>query len=931
MARNIIYTITLLKTRALFAPGTVFRSYWDDVDEAIEVTAATSYTTEETDYTPGSVPTLGTENTDYTRVDHKLVFCDGTTQIYFTPKNNGPYAVKKELLNSPLCQVGAACDIEIADNPVITKASSESANDGALEITVTSTNGIIKVALFDFDYATEGTTVSTGAPYTFSNLVPGQYTVYAKDEGGCVDIMPVRISYEGNYQLRYVSEWKDIHANGTNGFDHKIEILELDYSGDTETLLADNEEGSPFTRTLHASGENKFYTIRATSISFRFITTTSFGYENLFAENERQFQVKHYIDFGSGYEMDFKGYQIPFLWNAQYIKEPYTITIEATDGLANLKDLDFVDESGNNYRTSLPAIEIIASIVRKLDLEINIRSAINMYEDTFDATDADGPLAQAHYDTSVFYDKDKPWKCDEVLISILQEYRGGACIAQADGKWVVWCPEELTGDTVDYREFTEHAVYDSNGSLDAAVDIDWAGATDRLVFADQSAVMDMLPSYGKIIITQKLIAKKSLLRSYSFEETDLPPANLLQFFRGWNVLVVTGTNITWGHEDVDRGESKGALYVNFNHGDQAELLIYNVRDSLMISNTDWLLFGFDYLVDQAIARPYTRFRYKLKIGDYYYNTIDLGENWSSSDPGYNEIYFTEYNAWKTYEFRIPMVQWPGDSSDDQDIEFYMLFDNQWDEDHGSLASLKGEVTMSKHVAVRRVVKDGDVYRFYKSRYSQGGANEPELVYPNDYSSTAPVNITAWEQTDEIDSSLPSTRGFLIDNVILRVLPDGLETKSENVIPIVLNKNNKRVYELTIHHGDCPTDIINAKYAYTNYIRDQNGNPTSAWTRDGFPESQTIQSILLASLAAQFKKSSRRLTGTLIGDKYLKPYSVLREQGDSGRRYLCQGYDQLANINEYVIDGYELKNPSGSDSVVPFSGAFDPQAFGIDYD
>src|SRR5690606_8369202 len=114
--------------------------------------------------------------------------CVGTTLQRISPNNIFPYASIGSTPNASQCQITPVCDLTISDIYSVTPASGPTTADGSLTISATSSNGTIKYSLQeDFNY-NDGQTSPT-----FTNLYPGDYTVYAKDPIGCTDEINISI------------------------------------------------------------------------------------------------------------------------------------------------------------------------------------------------------------------------------------------------------------------------------------------------------------------------------------------------------------------------------------------------------------------------------------------------------------------------------------------------------------------------------------------------------------------------------------------------------------------------------------------------------------------------------------------------------------------------------------------------------------------
>jgi hypothetical protein len=551
-----------------------------------------------------------------------------------------------------------------------------------------------------------------------------------------------------------------------------------------------------------------------------------------------------------------------------------------------------------------------------------------------------------YYDTSKiddsgnFYSKD----CGYVLENILKEYN--ACICQADAKWVIYRPEE-TKDIFDYREFTPSGVYSSNGSINPLVYIKSATETSRIVWRENSGTLTMMPSYGKFIVTQILHKRGSLLPSHGFELWNVvPTANPFQhFFQGWNISINVGSPITWGFEDVKRENSNGALFVKFGEGSTTsppykEVLLSTIGNPISFKAEDILKISFDYRIDALYSLEWVMLEFKVKMGSYY---LRPDGTWLTIDEGYIELYPNTFNQFQTHTMTVST---PGNTTaTDSTIEFYFRLNNggftNGDTDY-DIPYLKGITTTSLDTGTKRVVyaQSTGIYLpegryYYELETGDDAESFPDVIRPDDWTSVTNNKIWVLKSNDDIIQSVYAVNSILIDNAIVNYLPDRSESPELQESIITVNTNNKRTLEVEILQGDCPTNITNANNTYDSYIT-YNGDLTNAWTRDGLTESDFIQRILLRSVISQFQKSARRLSGTLVSDITMVPYSCVVETMDSNRLYQTQGLEIELKENDHTIDLYELRDVEASSSgggggVTPFSNAFSSVQFGQDFD
>lgn len=895
-----------------------------------------------------SGPSLGFVGVDHNLQNFNYQFCaDETAALsgpdlhYFVMQSGTfPYVRREVIEDSFVCSFipVPVCDLVLGDTPLITPATSDVATDGAFTVSATSSNGTIKYGLTDFVYSSEGQLSGV-----FTGKLAGTYTVFAKDSSGCVDSVDITIPAVPTFGVKYVAEWNDV-----NGVPHKVEILERNYAGSSSEVLC---SATPSMYRLNSDGEDRDQVIRASEFKLFIEAETESQYIDLYTEDSRFYQLKYYRDSGSGFELKWIGYINPFLYSESYTKAPNGIEVIATDGLANLKDLNFLNESGINFYSRGSALSFISQILKKCDLDLNILSGINLYENSMPQTDADDPLMYTEVNPTIYFDvsevdEDGNFEtedCAYVIENILKEFKASIC--QANGKWVIYRPEE-TRDEFDYREFDSNGVYVSNGTIDPIVYLKGATETNRLVWQAQSGVLSMMPNYGKFIVRQVLNKKKSLLPSYGFEKHNIvQTGNPFQpFFDGWNISIQAGSEMTWGFEDVQREGSNGAFYVAFGTNGYysapfKEVMLYTSNNPIQFKDGDRIKISFDYLIDVLYTFPWVMLQYKLKVGSYY---LVSDGTWNTSDLGFIDVYADKYNSFQTYETTV--VSPGGITVTESTVEFslkinnngYANTDDAYDIDSVLKIPVLGVSTGTRRIAY---AQSGGSYLpegryFYELESGDDAEDFPNIVHPSDWHVTTNPKVWVLKGKNDISQSAFGAKSILIDNTIVEYLPDGSPTPESQESIVTVNTNNKRTLVVEILQGDCPVNITNARFAYDSFFT-YDGDPTETWKRDGLDEGDFIQRILLRGLISQYQKSARRLSGSLVSDIFMLPYSCLVETMDNDRLYQTQGLEIDLRLNTHTLDLYELKevtaSPGEGGNPSPFNGAFYPPAFNTNFD
>lgn len=261
----------------------------------------------------------------------------------------------------------------------------------------------------------------------------------------------------------------------------RISILENDYVGSATEV-----EGQevPFRKQYESSSEFKFEPIRPSKavISLTLGTGNGVDFEEFWTADEKQFKVEHYIDG----QLDWAGYVVPNGFAYEFSGGVYYAEISAADGLSLLEKLDFLYTDGEPYGTQdltyndgflFPWVLIATEILRKLELDLDLWTCVDVYEQTMtktgDTRDAD-PLATSYADVRTYIndtdrtdipywaDAGQVFNCMEVLENLC--YIFGAKVYQNKGVWrikrVNADAEYGSGDTQRYwRKYNTLAVY----------------------------------------------------------------------------------------------------------------------------------------------------------------------------------------------------------------------------------------------------------------------------------------------------------------------------------------------------------------------------------------------------------------------------------------------------------------------------------------
>lgn len=235
-----------------------------------------------------------------------------------------------------------------------------------------------------------------------------------------------------------------------NNNDAKIDVIfqQDGYAGGSSEIIFAYD---PIIIHCGAEDDNMFSPIRATTATIKLIGTSKGQFEDFYTSNSREWRVTITGPSGDNYQPKFIGWILSDQYSEPYCQCDYVCELQLTDGLMDLKSIDFLD-SGSRYFGLETAINIINNCLTKaeLDTTINIIDFVYTFEDSMSTGVDDSPLGQYQIYQELFYGDNKPWSCWEVIESILKPL--GACLQtwfQASLKmFTIFEPHTLINDTI---------------------------------------------------------------------------------------------------------------------------------------------------------------------------------------------------------------------------------------------------------------------------------------------------------------------------------------------------------------------------------------------------------------------------------------------------------------------------------------------------
>lgn len=823
---------------------------------------------------------------------------DGDFSYSVLVKDTAPYAYVKQINN--VVHVPEVCTLLFYQPGCFSQNASE---DGVPD-------GIIFVSTID-ENSLEPVRYSLNSDFTypfgqssnqFIGLLPGTYTVYARNSSTCLAEITIIVGADRSYGIKYRLPFEDPYNN-----QYKLEIEDSEYTGSVNDIVG----GSMPVKIIHRGEEeeNIFYSVIASLIEVTIISQTDQQYIEFYTFDERRFRAKVYKWNGSSYDLYHFGYLTPMLYSEPYVlKEGYEVSLTFTDGLADLVNYEFSDDSDNFPEGRIPIFNALNYIINKTNIALDYWESVNVYASIMLSGTDDSTLEQGYLDPKAYLNSDGTVKnCREVLGYIMDFL--GSRIYQANGRWNIDLVSEKTASAVPTRKRTSNYGVITGGNENPRVLLRRSvAASPRVMWKDQSQVMSIPHTWGTIKLTHNLgtEARNNLLPYGEFFEADIENGQ----FKGWQIDDANGGGATFGLEKIERnGAMQDVLFVDFSACPIADN--YVILRSIFVPydypgafSYQWIKVSFDIYTRPLFEKAEIFLDYAVILNNGLFVTPRIypdgtqyggGKRIISSftdeliEDRYNRLSITDSLSWKTISFEFPIYfsSLNTISSDgDLQVEFKIRSNKIYDyidittlkTEVVSLASTQDTIYWNKIRRVKDTLSGVDVIRIYKLERGGDAESLPEIVRPNGWGAGNTYYI--WKQTDVVEITATDKnwlQNILIDNIKLEYLPDGETPVETELITEVPNLKVRQTLEKTLFHGDMTTKSskvwsgalteftdYNYKNIQRSYISLDDGTPiTGGWKRRGVTENYTVTQLLAKMMRGQYQELRWKQTGTMI--------------------------------------------------------------------
>jgi hypothetical protein len=249
------------------------------------------------------------------------------------------------------------------------------------------------------------------------------------------------------YGLKYTIPFKDI-----DNYSNLVEIYQDGFVGSSTELIATEQ---PATHKYEREDNEDITTpIMSTTFTISFYSTETTDFRNFFSYSDREFLVVHKFE-GN---VVFKGYLLNDITGEPFQDPPYPVVVTATDGLAQLKEVDLVGPSVDTELGSL-----IFETLNRLDLELDIEICNDLYEglvmdntrSIFDQAAGEQLLVQD------FTFDELAINAYDFLLEICRSF--GWILLQKNGRWLIQRPiaRNIEGTVIYVHSYVDGSVIES--------------------------------------------------------------------------------------------------------------------------------------------------------------------------------------------------------------------------------------------------------------------------------------------------------------------------------------------------------------------------------------------------------------------------------------------------------------------------------------
>ena len=336
-------------------------------------------------------------------------------------------------------------------------------------------------------------------------------TAYENDgvtDTGAEPVVPTPDTYGTRYELPFV---------GVYGRRCMVLIKELNYTGASEEITG---AIMPTGKDIKGDDDRLEDLILRSSVKLSLFCTVEGQFRDLFTYNWRKFIVEIYKDD----VLNWVGFLTTDFYSEPWTAPPYTVTIEAHDGLGQLKNIDFYNSAEERLTGKVTLAEVISNCLYKILPLTTIHEAINIVEEH--QTSGQSLLTHIAVQAERFYIGDV-LTCYDVLLEMLKICN--AQIFQKNGEW--W----IVSIGNRGASFTRRILGITTTLVDSVATFEWTVLSEdtynpvisiefnsNRVYWWADPTMTILPAWKQFTVRQDLGLKESMFNPRIFTELGSP-------------------------------------------------------------------------------------------------------------------------------------------------------------------------------------------------------------------------------------------------------------------------------------------------------------------------------------------------------------------------------------------------------------------------
>jgi hypothetical protein len=332
-----------------------------------------------------------------------------------------------------------------------------------------------------------------------------------------------------NYGIKYKCEFSSI-----KGLQYKVYILKKNYNSAVTDLRMG---GTPVSINYTSNSENKFEIIRGSECVLDIFSEYDGQFSEIMTADKNEYMVQVWLNDS----LHWQGYVIQDNYSEPFLAAPYLISLRATDGLGDLKLLDYAKENGTVFLQDMTFAESILSILGLLKNGTELVTSVDVFEAKIDRVSASNEaLNNLTVNPFIFLKNElNPLKCDEVLKMILELFQ--CYIFYNGGRYYIERINQKLKESVTRRTYPIN--FDGEQSINNVVsteNIRGSIARDsELSFINSDHNISYVSSYNKVSVDSDTVDPKNLIVN--------------NLFRFWDDL--TNTPFNWvksGNIDITK-------------------------------------------------------------------------------------------------------------------------------------------------------------------------------------------------------------------------------------------------------------------------------------------------------------------------------------------------------------------------------------------